>query len=314
MEAAVAAVGLTRRFGATLAVDRVSFEAARGQIFGLIGPDGAGKTTTIRMLAGVLPPDAGTAIVAGADVARNPEAAKQHLSYMPQRFGLYEDLTVAENLRFYADLFGVERAARERRAQELLAASGLAEFRRRLAGKLSGGMKQKLGLICALIHRPRVVLLDEPTTGVDPISRRDLWRILYAMLAEDVTIIAATCYLDEAERCHRLALMHEGRVLFCGAPRELKARLPGGVISVIAPDARAAQAALSGAAGVASAMLRGEDLRLLVDDPERRMDELRARLQSGAVAFRAIARVPASVEDVFVDSISRQRGGPQATP
>src|SRR5579871_829110 len=229
MEAAVAAVGLTRRFGATLAVDRVSFEAARGQIFGLIGPDGAGKTTTIRMLAGVLPPDAGTAIVAGADVARNPEAAKQHLSYMPQRFGLYEDLTVAENLRFYADLFGVERAARERRAQELLAASGLAEFRRRLAGKLSGGMKQKLGLICALIHRPRVVLLDEPTTGVDPISRRDLWRILYAMLAEDVTIIAATCYLDEAERCHRLALMHEGRVLFCGAPRELKARLPGGV-------------------------------------------------------------------------------------
>ena len=170
------------------------------------------------MLAGIMPPDAGTASVAGFNVAHDPEGAKHHLSYMPQRFGLYEDLTVDENIRFYADLFGVRKAEREERSTQLLQAAGMREFRKRLAGKLSGGMKQKLGLVCALIHRPKVILLDEPTTGVDPVSRRDFWRILYELSSEGVAILTSTAYLDEAERCHRVALLHQGKLLFCDTP------------------------------------------------------------------------------------------------
>ena len=181
---AIIVSSLSKHFGEVRAVDGLSFEVYAGEIFGLVGPDGAGKTTTMRMLAGVLSADSGSAQVAGCDVVRDPERAKFQLSYMSQRFGLYEDLTVDENLRFYADLFGVVRKQRERRSQELLAAAGLSDFRSRLAGNLSGGMKQKLGLVCALIHTPKVLLLDEPTNGVDPVSRRDFWRILYSLLAE----------------------------------------------------------------------------------------------------------------------------------
>ena len=170
-------------------------------------------------------PDAGTASIAGINVVLDPERAKHFLSYMPQRFGLYEELSVDENIRFYADLFGVKRNDREKRSAELLRAAGMGEFRKRFAGNLSGGMKQKLGLVCALIHRPRVVLLDEPTTGVDPVSRRDFWRILYELLAEGVAILTSTAYLDEAERCHRVALLHQGKLLFCDTPANLKGRL-----------------------------------------------------------------------------------------
>ena len=217
------------------AVDRLHFAVAPGEIFGLVGPDGAGKTTTMRMLAGVMAPDAGSATVAGFDVVRDPEGVKHHISYMPQRFGLYEDLTVDENIRFYADLFGVAGASARRARRQLLAAAGMAPFRDRLAGQLSGGMKQKLGLTCALIHTPRVLLLDEPTTGVDPVSRRDFWRILYGLAAEGVTVLASTAYLDEAERCDRLALLHQGRLLLCDTPARLKAAMPGAVLAVTAP-------------------------------------------------------------------------------
>ena len=180
---AIIVSALSKRFGEVRAVDRLTFDVHPGEIFGLVGPDGAGKTTALRILAGVLDADSGSATVAGYDVVRDPEGAKHQLSYMSQRFGLYEDLTVAENIRFYADLFGVTRKKREPRAAELLAAAGLSDFRTRLAGNLSGGMKQKLGLVCALIHTPKVILLDEPTNGVDPVSRRDFWRILYSLLA-----------------------------------------------------------------------------------------------------------------------------------
>jgi ABC-2 type transport system ATP-binding protein len=173
LQSALVIQGLTKSFPGVRAVDALSFDVHAGEIFGLVGPDGAGKTTTLRMLAGIMPPDAGKATVAGFDVVHDPEGAKHAISYMPQRFGLYEDLTVDENICFYADLFGVNRSERETRAVQLLQAAGMSEFRRRLAGKLSGGMKQKLGLACALIHRPKVILLDEPTTGVDPVSRRD---------------------------------------------------------------------------------------------------------------------------------------------
>ena len=228
-QSAIMAEGLTKSFPGVRAVDHLSFDVRPGEIFGLVGPDGAGKTTTLRMLAGVMSPDEGKATIAGFDVVDDPEGAKHYLSYMPQRFGLYEDLTVDENIRFYADLFGVKKAEREERSAQLLRAAGMSEFPTRLAGKLSGGMKQKLGLVCALIHRPRVVLLDEPTTGVDPVSRRDFWRILYELISEGIAILTSTAYLDEAERCHRVALLHQGKLLFCDTPANLKAGLGKGV-------------------------------------------------------------------------------------
>jgi ABC-2 type transport system ATP-binding protein len=295
---------LTKHFPGVVAVDRLSFEASAGEIFGLVGPDGAGKTTTLRMLAGVLGPDSGSAVVADCDVTQNPEGVKSRMSYMPQRFGLYEDLTVEDNIRFYADIFAVARAERERRAGQLLDAADMRRFGRRLAGQLSGGMKQKLGLICALIHRPQVLLLDEPTTGVDPGSRRDFWRILYALLDEGVAILMSTAYLDEAERCHRVALLHEGRSLFCDTPARLKQNLPGAVVAIGSGEPRRLRAVLTGAEGIRDAALLGDGLRLVVDRADRRIPELRARLAATDVPFGDIEQVAPSVEDLFVATIS----------
>src|SRR3990172_4230570 len=304
---AIEVTGLTRRFGALVAVDGLSFHISAGEIFGLVGPDGAGKTTTLRMLAGVLPPDSGAAHVAGYDVVRDPEGAKNHLSYMPQRFGLYEDLTVDENIRFYADVFAVKKKAREERAVRLLQAAGMSEFRDRLAGKLSGGMKQKLGLVCALIHTPKVILLDEPTTGVDPVSRRDFWRILYSLLAEGVAILTTTAYLDEAERCQRVALMHQGGLLFCDTPAKLKARLPGAVLAVRSADPRSLRDPLAQAEGVSSLVLVGDGVHLVVDDAERRIPEIQARLCAAGLPFDDIVRVTPSIEDLFVSAVQTPR-------
>ncbi len=295
---------LTKSFPGVRAVDGLSFEVSAGEIFGLVGPDGAGKTTTLRMLAGVLAPDAGTAVVAGFDVARDPESVKRHISYMPQRFGLYEDLTVDENIRFYADLFGVSAAEREQHAARLLTAAGMSEFRRRLAGQLSGGMKQKLGLVCALVHTPKVILLDEPTTGVDPVSRRDFWRILYSLLAEGVAILTSTAYLDEAERCHRVALMHQGRLLFCDTPQELKGRLRGAVLAVRSGEPRAVRDQLQGAPGISSLVMTGDGVHLVVDDAARRAPELRARLTASGTGFESIEQVAPSIEDLFVHAVT----------
>jgi len=309
---AIRASALTKRFPGVIAVDRLSFEVRAGEIFGLVGPDGAGKSTTLRMLAGVLTPDSGSAEVAGFDVGRDPEGAKRSISYMPQRFGLYEDLTVDENIRFYADLFGVRRAQREQRAQRLLAAAGLAEFRSRLAGKLSGGMKQKLGLVCALIHTPKVILLDEPTNGVDPVSRRDFWAILYSLLAEGVAILISTSYLDEAERCQRVALLHQGRLLFCDTPAELKKRLPGAVVSVVSSDPRALREPLQNAEGISSLVLVGSGVHLVVDDAARRIPELRARLAAAGVSFDAIEQVAPAIEDLFVAAVQSGAAGKES--
>ena len=294
---------LSKRFGDVRAVDGLSFEVHKGEIFGLVGPDGAGKTTAMRMLAGVLCADSGAAQVAGIDVVREPERAKFHLSYMSQRFGLYEDLTVDENLRFYADLFGVGRKQREPRAGELLVAAGLENFRSRLAGNLSGGMKQKLGLVCALIHTPKVILLDEPTNGVDPVSRRDFWRILYSLLAEGVAILTSTSYLDEAERCHRVGLLHQGRMLFCDRPEALKRQFPGEIVAVHAPQPGKVREALEGAHGVRSALLVGDRVHLFVDKAEQRLPELRERLEAKGTAFDSIHQVMPSIEDLFVAAV-----------
>lgn len=310
-QTAIVAEGLTKSFASVRAVDHLSFDVRAGEIFGLVGPDGAGKTTTLRMLAGVMPPDEGNAMVAGADVVRDPEDAKRHLSYMPQRFGLYEDLTVDENINFYADLFGVNKWDRDQRRLQLLGAAGMAEFRKRLAGKLSGGMKQKLGLVCALIHRPKVILLDEPTTGVDPVSRRDFWRILYELIAQGVAILTSTAYLDEAERCHRVALLHQGRLLFCDTPNNLKSKLGKNVISVISPDARHLREELEHAEGISSLMLTGDGLHIVVDDASRRIPEFESRLKNAHIPFEAMHQITPTIEDLFVDAVTSGAGEPQ---
>src|ERR1017187_10287874 len=304
LQSAIVVEGLTKSFPGVRAVDALSFDVRAGEIFGLVGPDGAGKTTTLRMLAGIMPPDAGKATVAGFDVARNPEGAKHSLSYMPQRFGLYEDLNVEDNIRFYADLFSVSKTERNTRSTQLLEAAGMSEFRTRLAGKLSGGMKQKLGLVCALIHRPKVILLDEPTTGVDPVSRRDFWRILYELVADGVAILTSTAYLDEAERCHRVALLHQGKLLFCDTPANLKARMTKGVLSVSGPQPRSLRTQLEHAQGISSLVLTGDGLHVVVDDAHRRIPELKAILTLANVPFDAIQQVEPSIEDLFVDAVS----------
>lgn len=300
---AIVVSALCKRFGELRAVDQLTFDVHPGEIFGLVGPDGAGKTTTLRMLAGVLAVDSGSAKVAGCDVVRDPEGAKHHLSYMSQRFGLYEDLTVEENIRFYADLFGVTRRKREPRSTELLAAAGLGDFRGRLAGNLSGGMKQKLGLVCALIHTPKVILLDEPTNGVDPVSRRDFWRILYSLLAGGVAILTSTSYLDEAERCHRVGLLYQGRLLFCDRPEALKRRFPGEILAVHAPEPARVRDMLSTAPAVRSALLVGDRVHLFVDSADLRLPELRALLEAAGVSYDFIQAVAPSIEDLFVSAL-----------
>lgn len=218
----IKAQALTRKFGEQTAVDNLNLEIQEGEIFGLVGPDGAGKTTTMRLLTGILEPTSGQAQVCGKDIAREAEALKENIAYMSQRFGLYEELTVLENINFYADVYGVAKESRQAVIDKLLGFSGLLPFKKRFAGKLSGGMKQKLGLACALIHTPKVLFLDEPTNGVDPVSRRDFWKILYDLLKQKVTIFCSTAYLDEAERCARVGLIHKGRLLRCEEPQKIK--------------------------------------------------------------------------------------------
>jgi len=213
---------LTRRFGDVLAVDRLELHIAAGEIFGLVGPDGAGKTTTLRMLCGLINPSGGSARVAGYDVLENLQAVKDRIGYMSQRFGLYMDLSVQENMDFYADLFGIIGTQRASLMEELLHMTRMEQFRGRRAARLSGGMKQKLALMCTLLHRPQILLLDEPTNGVDPVSRRDFWAILYELLKDGITVLMATAYLDEAERCNRVGLMNRGRLIRCDTPENLK--------------------------------------------------------------------------------------------
>jgi ABC-2 type transport system ATP-binding protein len=222
MAAIIETRGLSRRFGPLTAVDGLTLAVESGEIFGLVGPDGAGKTTTLRMLCGLMEPSDGSARVAGHDTSRESQAVKDSIGYMAQRFGLYQDLTVEENMIFYADLFGIEGQVRADLTERLLRMTRMEPFRERQAGRLSGGMKQKLALMCTLLHRPQILLLDEPTNGVDPVSRRDFWAILYELLKDGITIFLTTAYLDEAERCNRVGLMHKGKLIRCAPPKELR--------------------------------------------------------------------------------------------
>ena len=301
---AIVATRLARSFGggAVPAVRGLSFEVRRGELFGIVGPDGAGKTTTLRMLAGVLAPTAGDALVRGVSIARQPERAKPHLAYMPQRFGLYDDLTVRENLDFYADLYRVPDAERPARLERLYRFSNLGEFERRLAGQLSGGMKQKLSLSCCLIHHPEVLLLDEPTFGVDPISRRDLWLILHQMVAEGITIVLSTSYMDEAERCDRVALLHQGAILALDAPGRLQASLAGTLLSIRVDRPRAARDALRQAACVRRATLFGDSVHVLLQ-PDCDPASAGSALAAAGVPALSVEPVEPSLEDVFIELV-----------
>ena len=309
-ESAVSATGLTRRFGDVCGVDGLSFEIGRGELFGIVGPDGAGKTTTLRMLAGVLPPSTGDARIAGVSVAHDPEGVKHHIAYMSQRFGLYTDLTVRENIEFYADLFLVPQAERRDRLERLYAFSGLGPFEKRLAGQLSGGMKQKLGLCCALIHEPEILLLDEPTFGVDPISRRDLWLILHEMVAAAITVVVATAYLDEAERCDRVAFLHQGRLIALDAPRVFQQRLAGHMYTIRTDAPRRARQLLHGHHAVRRAALFGDVVHLTLDDPASAWPMARATLEHAGITITADGPGEPSLEDVFIDLVAggRSRG------
>ena len=300
---AVRVRGLTRRFGQLTAVEDLTFDVHAGELFGIVGPDGAGKTTTLRLLAGVLRPDGGTAHVVSMDVGADPESAKPMLAYMSQRFGLYEDLTVRENLDFYADLYRVPAGERPARLERLYRMSRLGEFESRLAGQLSGGMKQKLSLSCALVHHPRLLLLDEPTFGVDPLSRRELWLILHEMVAEGITVVVTTSYLDEAERCDRVALLHRGRVLALDRPERVRRTLEGRLRALWSERPRAARDVLARLPGVRAAVLFGERVHALTD-PELPEEALTAALREAGIRVTEVRDEAPSLEDVFIQRVA----------
>ena len=308
---AISMESVSRSFGNVQALSGLSLEVQRGEIFGLVGPDGAGKSTTLRILASILPPGSGDVYIAGHHTVREAEAVKDRIAYMSQAFGLYQDLSVIENIHFYADLYGVHRAGRMDTIDGLLDFSNMRPFKKRLAGRLSGGMKQKLQLVCALVHKPEVLLLDEPTNGVDPVSRRDFWRILYQLVKEGVTIFVSTAYLDEAERCNRLVLLHEGSVLGQGTPGEVKALIDGDILAVRTGRARELVRHLREELPGISAGLFGERVHVVASDTGKARRDVENVAEKAGISIEDIHEAAPSLEDVFVAVIGHERG--QAT-
>jgi len=303
---AIRTEGLTREFDGIAAVNHLDLEVQEGEIFGLVGPDGAGKTTTMRLLTSIMKPTSGEARVAGHHTVREAEAVKEVIGYMSQRFGLYPDLSVMENINFYADIYGVPRKGRGERIEELLSFSNLTPFKKRLAGNLSGGMKQKLGLACALIHTPKVLFLDEPTNGVDPVSRRDFWRILYQLLRQRVTIFVSTAYLDEAERCSRLALIHRGRLLACGTADEVKGLMRGTILEIRPSEPRRAMTTLQEKLKRVPVSLFGDRVHIATEEPERTAQRAEEVLAGAGMEMGEALPVEPSLEDVFVSVLAQQ--------
>ncbi len=300
---AIKAENLSKTFGSLIAVNCLNLSVERSEIFGLVGPDGAGKTTIMRMFSGILPPSGGEAWILEHPISSEAEPLKEKIGYMSQRFALYGDLTVMENINFYADLYDVPKRERPSRIDRLLAFSNLTPFRTRLAQNLSGGMKQKLGLACALVHTPQVLFLDEPTNGVDPVSRRDFWRILYDLLKEGVTIFVSTAYLDEAERCHRLGLMHQGNLLSVGTPDEIKALMKGELWEVRCPQRMKAREMLQNLPGIRSAGIFGDRIHAVLEDGDKTRREMQNMLQKSGFEIESMRRIAPSLEDVFIATI-----------
>ncbi|NOY97583.1 MAG: ABC transporter ATP-binding protein [Chloroflexi bacterium] len=298
---------LHKSFGAIHAVDGISLRVAAGEIFGLVGSDGAGKTTTLRLLVGALWPDAGEIAIAGYDMSRQAEQARAHLGYLSQRFSLYEDLTVLENIRFFAEVRGLSTGEWLPRSMEILDFVGLAEFKDRRAGQLSGGMKQKLGLATALVHRPRILLLDEPTTGVDPVTRQDFWQLIIRLLnpdAEDgVAVVISTPYMDEAARCNRIGFMRAGRFLLEGPPSALCATLEGRILELRGQPLRLLRRIAGQDEDVEDARAFGDRLHLRVREKRMKavLRRLPRRIRAGGGSLDDLRQVPPTLEDVFID-------------
>jgi len=301
---AVAARGLTKRFGAFLAVDRVDLDIPAGEIFGFLGPNGAGKTTTIRMLCGLLPPSGGSATVLGLDVARDPEAIKERIGYMGQRSSMYEDLTVSELLHFYGRVYGLDPAERRRKVLGWIEQAGLAGRERQLVGTLSGGWRQRLALGCAILHRPELLLLDEPTSGTDPVQRREFWELIYRFADEGTTVLVTTHYMDEAEHCTTLAFIHGGRIIAQGSPEEIKrTAMRGGLLEVLADPWMEALAALRATPVVRDAALHGVAIHAVVDDARAAAPVVADALRAHGIRVRQVEPRPPSLEDVFVSLV-----------
>ena len=297
-EPAIVLDRVVKRYGATTALAGLSLEVNRGEMFGLIGPDGAGKTTAIRLMCGLLHADEGQLRVLGLDPIRAHRALTERVGYLSQRFSLYGDLTIDENIAFFAEVHGVRDYGRRR--DQLLAMTQLTPFRTRLADRLSGGMKQKLALACTLVHEPDLILLDEPTTGVDPVSRREFWKLLSEFLANGITILMSTPYLDEAERCTRVALVHEGRVLAADEPDRLRRLIPGRMLEILASGTAAADA-LRALPGVRDAQVFGERIHVTLDDESPAAEErFTAALRETQLAGAPVRAVQPSLEDVFI--------------
>jgi ABC-2 type transport system ATP-binding protein len=305
-EPIIQTTNLTRRFGKTVAVDGLNLSVAPGEIFGLVGPDGAGKTTTIRMLAAILDPTEGAVQVMGLDTVKDDEAIKQRMGYMAQQFSLYGDLSVSENIDFYADIFGLKGDERRERVERLLRFARLTEFTQRRAAHLSGGMQKKLALACALLHKPDVIFLDEPTTGVDPVSRREFWDILTELHLEGVTIFVSTPYMDEAERCSRVGLMYQGQIIVCDAPERVKEMVEGDLIELRPSDVHRARALLADLPGVLEVQTYGDLIHVFVERAEEGQVAVTQALEGAGVSVSDLRQTHPRMEEAFISLIRRQ--------
>ena len=294
---------LVRDFKHTRAVDSLNLAIPEGELFGMVGPDGAGKTTTLRLLAGLLDITSGTASVAGYDLARQAEEIKPLVGYMAQQFSLYGELSVMENLKFFAELYDVPKAEISERMQRLLDFAGLTTFTERRGAQLSGGMQKKLALACTLIHQPRILLLDEPTTGVDPISRREFWDILNELHLAGTTILISTPYMDEADRCSTVGLMYQGRMVICDSPKKIRQRIHAEIVELQTDDWREAYSTLENLPGVLEIQTYGEALHVLVDSSEKRLPEIERALLDQGIQFRGIRQSPIRMEEAFISLI-----------
>lgn len=301
----ITAVDLTRTFGDITAVDSLNFTVNRGEIFGIVGPDGSGKSTLLRMVSSILVPDGGSITINGISVKENPFRIKESLAYMPQRFGLYEDLTVEENIFFFGKLFLLSHREIRKKLESLYGFSRLGPFRDRLAGKLSGGMKQKLGLVCSLVHTPEVLLLDEPTNGVDPVSRREFWDILYELLGQGVTIMVTTAYLDEAERSNRVALMYRGQFIRLGKPKSIREELRQRILHLIVDDPHGAETSLK-QDGNLNIVRTGNSIRIFTGTMEKTRRQAEQLLKRKGIGILKTEEVMPRLEDSFIDIITRE--------
>ena len=296
---------LTRKFKETMAVNSLDLAIQPGELFGLVGPDGAGKTTTLRLLAGLLDITDGSARVAGFDLKSDSEKIKPQIGYMAQEFSLYAELSVVENLMFFAELYDVDKKDIKARMNRLLSFAGLTEFTSRRAGQLSGGMKKKLALACTLIHEPELLLLDEPTTGVDPISRREFWGILTELHLGGTTIVVSTPYMDEADRCSRVGLLYNGQMVICDSPRKIRAQIKGEILELRPDDWQRAIDILEKLPGILEIQTYGESLHILVDSAKKELPAVKKAMEKNKLEYASLRQAPARMEEAFISLIKR---------